>query len=125
MNKKILWSILTVIVLVCVGIFAVRLLKPAEELDSMIRVQSPTSGQSVQSPLMITGQARGTWFFEASFPVRLVDKAGVEIAAGIATAQSDWMTEDFVPFTASLIFASDKEQEAELILIKDNPSILV
>lgn len=124
MNKKIVRYILLVVALVCAFILAARLMTPEDTrlLDPMIRVQSPTPGQAVQSPLVITGQARGTWFFEASFPVRLVKKDGTEIASGIATAQSDWMTQEFVPFSATLTFASDVEQEAELVLMKDNPS---
>lgn len=149
MIQKTVRYILLAVALVCAFILATRLMTPEDtwlcvdgawvkhgnpsapmpqtgcgsgELDSMIRVQSPTPGQAVQSPLVITGQARGTWFFEASFPVRLVKKDGTEIASGIATAQSDWMTEEFVPFSATLTFASDVEQEAELVLVKDNPS---
>ena len=93
--------------------------------DSLINLTSPRPNEEVASPLVIKGQARGSWFFEASFPVFLVDWDGRIIAEGIAQAKSDWMTDDFVPFEATLTFSVDKEaysNRAALILKKDNPS---
>lgn len=77
----------------------------------------------ISSPLVVTGRARGYWFFEASFPVVLTDWDGKIIADGYATAEGEWMTEDFVPFYFTLTF--DKPAYGErgtLILRKDNPS---
>lgn len=90
--------------------------------DNIIRVSSPTSNQIVQSPLMISGEARGTWYFEASFPIVLVDASDNVIAQGIATAEGDWMTNDFVPFKATLQFDSGTAINGTLIFKKDNPS---
>jgi|SRR3989339_1144257 len=91
--------------------------------QAMINVESPSEGSLVTSPLRITGKARGTWFFEASFPVVLVDWDGRILAQGIAQAQSDWMTEAFVPFTAELEFEKPiGNNRGSLILKKDNPS---
>lgn len=88
-----------------------------------VRVISPKAGGVIRSPLKITGEARGTWFFEASFPVFLVDWDGLIIAEGVAQAEADWMTEDFVPFTAQLFFTKPAYGEGgALILKKDNPS---
>lgn len=92
-----------------------------EKMD-LIRVGYPRPNQIVVSPLMITGEARGTWFFEASFPVILKDANGQIIASGIAQAKSDWMTENFVPFEAKLEFARPQTSTGVLILRKDNPS---
>lgn len=92
-------------------------------LNNLIGLDSPKPEGQISSPLIITGQARGTWFFEASFPVILTNWDGLIIAEGVATAQGDWMTEDFVPFEAELIF--DKPEYGErgsLILQKANPS---
>jgi hypothetical protein len=88
----------------------------------VIRVTSPVAGQKVSSPLVIRGAARGSWYFEASFPVRLVDEAGQNLAAGTARAQGDWMTTAFVPFEATLTFTSPRGKSGTLILEKDNPS---
>ena len=91
---------------------------------NLIRLDSPRPNQVINSPLTITGEARGTWFFEASFPVILVNWDGLIIAEGFATAKSDWMTEDFVPFEAVLNFDENQtySNRGALILKKDNPS---
>lgn len=90
--------------------------------DDLIRVRTVRPGDTVQSPLTVEGEARGTWFFEASFPVRLLDGNGKEIAVIPAQAQGDWMTEDFVPFRAELTFTLPTTAEGTLVLEKDNPS---
>ncbi|MBI4117256.1 MAG: hypothetical protein HY451_01020 [Parcubacteria group bacterium] len=90
--------------------------------ENLIRVFSPKPNQSIQSPFIIEGEARGTWYFEASFPIKLIDSQGNQIAVAIAQAQSDWMTEDFVPFRTELEFSVPQETPARLVLKKDNPS---
>ncbi|MEK7579192.1 MAG: Gmad2 immunoglobulin-like domain-containing protein [Patescibacteria group bacterium] len=93
-----------------------------EKMD-LIDIASPRPGDVVKSPLTVTGEARGTWYFEASFPVTLVDDEGVEVARGIAEAQGEWMTEEFVPFKATLTFTEKPTTEkGRLMLHKDNPS---
>ncbi|MFH0820153.1 MAG: Gmad2 immunoglobulin-like domain-containing protein [Candidatus Peregrinibacteria bacterium] len=86
-----------------------------------IQVETPQAYQQVTSPLVVTGQARGPWYFEASFPVRLLNDQGNELAVTPAQAQGDWMTEDFVPFTATLEFATTAKT-GTLVFQKDNPS---
>lgn len=93
------------------------------DITNLIRVSNPIPNQTISSPLTIEGEARGSWFFEASFPVVLTDWDGLIIAEGIATAKSDWMTADFVPFTATLTFKNPTyKNNGSLILKKDNPS---
>lgn len=92
-----------------------------EKMD-LIRVDSPRPNSTVQSPLKITGQAKGYWFFEADFPVKLFDAEGNLLKIATARAQSDWMTEDFVPFEAELSFEITEDQKGVLVLEKDNPS---
>ena len=97
----------------------------AAQKAGLIRLTAPLPNATVSSPLTITGEARGYWYFEASFPVVLVDWDGRIIAQGIATAKSEWMTTDFVPFEATLTFTVDKNtysNRGTLILKKDNPS---
>lgn len=81
----------------------------------------PTPNATVSSPLTVTGEARGTWYFEASFPVRLLDANNNEIAVAPAQAQGEWMTTDFVPYQATLTFTATTPT-GTLILEKDNPS---
>lgn len=89
---------------------------------AQVVVSNPKFGQIIGSPLEVSGKAKGTWFFEASFPVKLLDGNGDVIAIGIAQAQGDWMTENFVPFKAELNFQNPKTKSGTLIFQKDNPS---
>lgn len=93
------------------------------ELRNEIFLTSPIANETLTSPMQITGEARGGWYFEASFPVMLTNWDGLIIAEGYATAQDEWTTSDFVPFTAELEFVTPEFGErGTLILQKDNPS---
>lgn len=91
--------------------------------DDLIIVDFPIPNSQISSPLTFSGKARGPWFFEASFPVYLVNWDGLIIAQGIATAQGDWMTNDYVPFSGTLEFEKpDYGERGAIIFQKDNPS---
>lgn len=106
------------------GIIYVEEIFEIDDKSDLIILDSPRPEQYIKSPLTISGQARGTWFFEATFPVVLTDWDGRIIAEGYATAKEDWMTEEFVPFEAQLEFVADTtvSRRGSLILQKDNPS---
>ncbi|MBU1202900.1 Gmad2 immunoglobulin-like domain-containing protein [Patescibacteria group bacterium] len=88
-----------------------------------IILKTPTLGSVISSPLTISGLARGAWYFEASFPLILVDWDGKIIAESYATAKDDWMTEDFVEFEGQITFDQPEYgSRGALILKKDNPS---
>ena len=100
-----------------------------EESNSLIQVYYPKSNDTVSSPFVITGKAKGNWFFEATAPVVLVDWDGLIIAEGYIQAKGDWMTENFVEFEGTLEFKkpemaekTDFGKNGALILKKDNPS---
>lgn len=95
--------------------------EPASKPD-LIRLDQPLPNSVVTSPLVIQGQARGPWFFEASFPVYLLNADGDTIAVIPAQAEGEWMTPEFVPFKASLVFSQPASETGILILAKDNPS---
>lgn len=88
----------------------------------MIKVSSPLPNTSVESPLLISGEARGNWYFEASFPVKVLDASGKQIGVGYATADGEWMTTNFVPFKGTITFTSPRTETGTLVLQKDNPS---
>lgn len=91
--------------------------------ENLIRVENILDGTKISSPLEIKGKARGYWYFEASFPVELINSSGEIISQGIATAEEEWMTEDFVPFSLNLEFLGQEENSSgKLIFRKDNPS---
>jgi len=102
--------------------------------SDLIVVSEPRPLSVITSPLIVRGQARGNWYFEASFPITLVNWDGLIIAQGHAEAQLDpndpnstWMTEDLVPFEGTLEFKTpedigDFSRRGAIILQKDNPS---
>lgn len=99
------------------------------DASAMIRLDVPSEGATIASPLTVQGEARGTWYFEADFPVVLTDWDGRIIAETSAQADGAWMTEDFVSFSAELTFESpysegdpDYMRRGSLIVQKANPS---
>lgn len=89
----------------------------------LVKVESPLVNTKISSPVVVKGEARGYWYFEASFPVEVVDLAGNILGKGIAQAKGDWMTENFVPFEATITFAPPAPlTQGKIILRKDNPS---
>ncbi len=91
------------------------------DFSEEVEIFYPQANDAISSPLEISGQARGFWFFEASLPVRLVDLEGNLIVEHYAQAQNDWMTTDFVPLSASLVF-NTTATSGFLVIAKDNPS---
>lgn len=102
--------------------------------DDLVYIEEPKPFQTIKSPLTVKGFARGGWFFEASFPVYLTDWDGKIIAEAVATAvldsnnpESTWMTEEYVPYEATLEFENPSWEDefsrrGTMILKKDNPS---
>jgi len=90
-----------------------------------IRITSPIAGATVSAskPILVTGQAVGGWYFEASFPVILAAADGRVISQAVAKAGGDWMTTKFVPFTANITFVKQTPGTRGFIILKnDNPS---
>jgi len=92
------------------------------EKTDLIRSSFPRPGEVIASPLRVTGEARGYWFFEASFSAELYDGDGKKIGTGIMQTEDEWMTEDFVPYSGTVTFPEPLTDKGTLILNKDNPS---
>jgi len=93
------------------------------EHNDLIRLTSDEEVVPITSPLVLTGEARGYWYFEASFPAYLYDADENQVAVIPVTAEGDWMTEEYVPFTLTLTFPDQLSgSEGTLVLQKDNPS---
>ncbi|MBY0472683.1 Gmad2 immunoglobulin-like domain-containing protein [Patescibacteria group bacterium] len=132
------WLLITTpIAIIIIGLLVLVLLpnKPAQRpssptyatIDNLIAVDAPFKNATVSSPLVISGTARGTWYFEASAPIELRDANGKVIAQGHIDANppagGDWMTEEFVPFKATLTFPKQPAgSTGTLVLHNDNPS---
>ncbi len=94
-----------------------------ESTSSEISVFYPKPNDTVSSPIKISGKAKGNWFFEASFPVKLYDENENIIGSGIATAESDWATTSFVNFTAEITYDNSTSTGSGLLVFSnDNPS---
>lgn len=86
-----------------------------------VTVDAPLSNARVTSPLVATGVAPGSWYFEAVFRAQLLSPDGAVIAEAPAQAQSDWMTPGPVQFRAELTFVVTADTPAILLLQEDMP----
>ncbi len=93
-----------------------------KDYSDLIIVDSPKVNDKLPGVIEISGKARGTWFFEASFPIVLFDGDGNLVAQVAATTTKEWMTTEFVPFTAKINFNVPKTSIGRLVFVKDNPS---
>lgn len=90
----------------------------------LIELKSPLPGTRVSSPIVIKGTASGSWFYEGSFPVEVLDGNRAVIGKGIATSTFDWMTMGFIPFRASIVVKNKplSGTAGSILLKRDNPS---
>ena len=91
--------------------------------SNLIQVLSPSAGATIaSSTFVVSGKARGSWYFEASFPLEVVSATGTQLLQKSVQAGGDWMIADFVPFSATTTLPSWYHGPATLILHNDNPS---
>lgn len=90
-------------------------------IDPMIRVTTPALDSTVGQEVEVTGQASG-WYFEASFPLKVVDDKGKVLFEGPLTAKSDWMTSAYVPFHEKITLEKSSAPTGKFIFQKSNPS---
>ena len=128
---KVVVAILAVVVVLLLGILIVVQpakgptisIIPAVSADGHLRVTAPRVDDLVTSPVAVAGSVTGDgWYFEATFPVKILDGDGTVLGSGPAQAQSDWMTTGTVPFAASVSFAAPKYAIGTIVFAKDNPS---
>ena len=92
------------------------------DISDDIRVHTPLPNESIKSPLVITGEARLSWFVGGSLPVQLVDERGLVLGTGSGKVQGTSMAEAFVPFKAELPFPVAASTTGTLVLKKERPS---
>jgi hypothetical protein len=93
--------------------------------NDLISVTTPQPEQEVSSPIQVSGQARGYWFFEATAPVTVTNWDGLILGEGYMEAQGDWMTEEFVPFTGEIVYEPELNAYSAtgtIIFRRANPS---
>lgn len=92
-----------------------------EPLSKRVTVTTPRPNAKVEKTFIIAGSAPGPWFFEASFPIKVIDQNGNVLVNTHAEAQGDWMTTDLVTFVATAT-TTGYAGPATLVLLRDNPS---
>ena len=93
--------------------------------DGHVEVSSPVSNDMVASPVTISGTVTGGgWFYEATFPIKILDADGTILGTGQAQAEpsSAWTSTGTVSFSAIITFAAPHFATGNLIFSKDNPS---
>ena len=127
---KIVVIILAVIIAIMIGILlfvpaakspTVPVSRLAISQDGTITVSVPVMNAVVASPVMVAGSANG-WYFEAVFPVKVLDGDGTVLGSGQAQAHGDWATTSSVTFSAAISFAAPKYATGTIVFKKDNPS---
>ena len=95
-----------------------------EKYDA-IQVSNPKSSSLVVSPILVEGIARGYWFPEGDFLIKIQNAKDEELGAGIAYAMKGGTEEEFIPFEAMVSFSESFVKEGVIILKKSNPSGLL
>ena len=90
--------------------------------SDMIVPELPFPGAVTGKEFSVIGTARGNWYFEASFPIEVLDQDGNTLVQSYATAQGEWMTTGFVPFKGEVKIPETYIGPATLVLHKDNAS---
>ncbi len=133
---KAIVAVFAVIIVLLVGILVVvqpakgptvaRQAPPAVSADGHVAVASPLPNDLLSSPVDVRGTVTGGgWFFEASFPARVLDGDGALLGAGSVKPVGDpsqWMSTGTVPFAAAISFTAPKYATGTVVLSKDNPS---
>lgn len=105
------------------GGLAVWYSAPTTTVASEIHIDNPPADTTATSPMSVSGQARGSWFFEGTMPIFLTDAKGRILAQSTVRAQSDWMTDGPVPFLGKLTFPRQPTGSTGAFVIRnDNPS---
>jgi len=92
------------------------------DAQKQVPVAQSKDGATLKNPLIVLGQVPGSWSFEASFPAILKDSRGDVIAQAPARVLGEWTTNELVPFSVILPYASSVSGDGVLVLQRDNPS---
>lgn len=92
------------------------------QYKDLVRVDSPFADAVIENPVIISGEARGNWYFEASFPVEILDEDGTSLGIAPIQASGEWMTTEYVPFSGTVTFREPTGKEGTIVFHKDNPS---
>lgn len=94
------------------------------EKGVIVTIEEPALGAKVSSPLTVSGSVPGFWTHEGQFTVRLLGPNGDVLASQSVAVDGDWMTEELLPFTASLAYDASVSGRGSVELVRANPSDL-
>lgn len=97
------------------------LVSPQPSSEKII-LYTPGEEDTITSPLVIKGEALGSWFWEGTFRIELQNRVGTVLASTFASAEEPWMQDDYVSFSAKLDFDPTLGTSGFLVFIKENPS---
>ncbi len=92
------------------------------QFSDQIIVESPLSNQLITTPINVTGKARGSWFFEGTFPSKVVDANGNTLGQTPLEAKGNWQTSEFVNFSGKLPFSTPQTETGTVVFMRENPS---
>ncbi len=87
-----------------------------------ISVATPIPLSTISNPVHVTGKAKNNWFFEATFPVEVIDEDGVVLGQGQAHAATDWTVPGMIDFSADITWQDTTDNRGFIVLTKDDPS---
>jgi hypothetical protein len=130
MQKKTYWIIGGASVVILATAMALNSVQPIFEPSAQVaqpvydvKLSDLSPIDSLKSPLILHGEAQGSYFENGSFPVDLVGEDGVVIARGIASTQADTSTDDYVPFVVTITFPKQTQNTmGQLVFHKANSS---
>lgn len=98
--------------------------EPFNGIEGVIEITNLKRNQVIcaDGQVTIEGRARGWWYFEATFPVDILDTHGQPIGQHYAEAQGEWMTNDFVPFKAVVKFREPQGLNGSIVFHRSDPS---
>lgn len=89
-----------------------------------IKIDAPIAGARIRSPLVATGSADNTWYFEGQFRAQLeIDgKVAIEAPAMQDDPEKAWTDPGPVRFRVEMKFSVSQPTEAVLVLSEDMPA---
>ena len=124
-------KIILILIIIIVSIFVFNIyeryltIKKINDAKDIIIIDSPKPYQKVQVPIIIKGKAKGSFFFEGTFPIRIEDENGNLIVSDYIMTKENWMTENFVSFETYFYFEKGNLRKGFIIFEKANPSGLL
>lgn len=92
------------------------------EKGTKLTLENLEDGDTVDEGYEVKGKVSGEWFFEGTFPVRVLNSEGEIVKSFSAIAQDDWMTSDLVSFSFKLDTQLEEESAVVLRFEKSNQS---